>query len=119
MAVTFGASLWAQPVEVLSPNESIYWVKNNKIFPVSMEVTVFKPQGDGPYPVVVIHHGKSLGNNRLQPREHANFCNVAMPLFCLCDRVSPDPEVSQLGKVAISKAMAMHRQMMYGQLLHG
>lgn len=68
---TLSSSLWAQPVEVISSTESVFWVKSNRLLPVSLEVTVFKPEGEGPYPVVLIHHGKSPGNNRLQPRERA------------------------------------------------
>lgn len=33
-----------------------------------LETTVFKPKGDGPFPLVVINHGKSWGNPYFQPR---------------------------------------------------
>ena len=33
-----------------------------------LEVTMFKPEGDGPFPVVVINHGRASGNAKLQPR---------------------------------------------------
>lgn len=46
-------------------------IKNNRLFPVDLETTIFKPEGEGPFPVVIINHGKSLGNNRLQGRERA------------------------------------------------
>lgn len=48
--------------------ESIVMIKNNRLIPVDLETTLFKPPGDGPFPVVFIHHGKESGNNRLQPR---------------------------------------------------
>ena len=51
--------------------ESIVAIKNNRFIPVDLETTVFKPEGAGPFPVVIINHGKSLGNNRIQGRERA------------------------------------------------
>jgi len=36
---------------------------------VELETTVFKPPGDGPFPVVVMNHGKALGNPRNQNRD--------------------------------------------------
>jgi dienelactone hydrolase len=51
--------------------ESVVFIKNNKLFAVEMETTLFKPDGNGPFPVVVINHGKSPGNNHLQSRNRA------------------------------------------------
>jgi dienelactone hydrolase len=48
--------------------ESVVFIKNDRVFAVELETTVFRPPGDGPFPVVVIHHGKDTGNNHLQPR---------------------------------------------------
>lgn len=48
--------------------ENIVFIKNDRLFPVDLETTVFRPEGAGPFPVVVINHGKDTGNNRLQPR---------------------------------------------------
>ena len=48
--------------------ESIVFIKNDRLFPVDLETTIFRPDGPGPFPVVVINHGKDTGNNRLQPR---------------------------------------------------
>lgn len=36
---------------------------------VELETTVFKPPGEGPFPVVVMNHGKALGNPRNQNRD--------------------------------------------------
>lgn len=36
---------------------------------VSLETTVFKPDGDGPFPLLVINHGKAPGDPKLQPRD--------------------------------------------------
>lgn len=37
--------------------------------PVELETTVFKPPGDGPFPLVIMNHGKALGNPRSQNRD--------------------------------------------------
>lgn len=34
----------------------------------ALEVTVFQPPGDGPFPVALINHGRASGNAHLQPR---------------------------------------------------
>lgn len=36
---------------------------------VSLETTLFKPDGDGPFPLLVINHGKAPGDPRLQSRD--------------------------------------------------
>ena len=51
--------------------ESVVFIKNNKIFAVDLETTVFRPEGAGPFPVVVINHGKSPGNTHLRSRYRA------------------------------------------------
>jgi dienelactone hydrolase len=33
-----------------------------------LEVTVYRPPGDGPFPIVVINHGRAPGDARFQPR---------------------------------------------------
>lgn len=33
-----------------------------------LETTIFKPNGDGPFPLVVINHGKAFGNPYFQAR---------------------------------------------------
>jgi dienelactone hydrolase len=33
-----------------------------------LELTHFRPPGSGPFPIVIINHGRSLGDSRLQPR---------------------------------------------------
>jgi dienelactone hydrolase len=35
---------------------------------VMLETTVFKPAGAGPFPILILNHGKSLGNPHLQER---------------------------------------------------
>jgi len=36
---------------------------------VQLETTIFKPPGDGPFPLVVMNHGKALGNPHSQGRD--------------------------------------------------
>ncbi|MFC7515375.1 dienelactone hydrolase family protein [Herbaspirillum sp. GCM10030257] len=36
---------------------------------VELETTVFKPSGNGPFPLVIMNHGKALGNPRNQNRD--------------------------------------------------
>jgi dienelactone hydrolase len=36
---------------------------------VQLETTLFKPPGEGPFPIVVMNHGKALGNPRSQQRD--------------------------------------------------
>ncbi|TFV91582.1 dienelactone hydrolase [Oxalobacteraceae bacterium OM1] len=36
---------------------------------VQLETTVYKPPGDGPFPLVVMNHGKALGSPRAQGRD--------------------------------------------------
>jgi dienelactone hydrolase len=36
---------------------------------VELETTIFKPPGNGPFPLVVMNHGKALGNPRNQNRD--------------------------------------------------
>ena len=43
-------------------------VKKTALFSIALETTVYKPPGDGPFPLVVINHGKALGDPRFQPR---------------------------------------------------
>lgn len=71
MVVALWANFAQAQVPVANLGESIVTVKSNRLFAVNLETTVFKPEGDGPFPVVIINHGKNFGNNRLQGRERA------------------------------------------------
>ncbi len=53
------------PVVDASLNESVIQVPSGDI---SLETTVFKPNGAGPFPMVVFNHGKLPGNSHDQPR---------------------------------------------------
>ena len=52
------AALREQVISVTKPG---FWA-------ATLEVTVFSPPGDGPFPVVVINHGKAAGDPRWQAR---------------------------------------------------
>jgi dienelactone hydrolase len=62
---------FAQPSPALdaSLNESIVMVpKKGALFTIELETTVYKPDGDGPFPLVLINHGKAPGDARFQGR---------------------------------------------------
>ena len=42
--------------------------KKGALFTFELETTLFRPEGDGPFPVVVINHGKAAGDPRFQNR---------------------------------------------------
>jgi len=52
-----------------SLNESVVMVgKKLLLGSVDLETTLYKPAGDGPFPIVVINHGKAPGDPRFQSR---------------------------------------------------
>jgi dienelactone hydrolase len=67
LAATMGM---AQPVDIdVSLNESVHVIsKKSGLFTIDLETTVYKPDGDGPFPIVVINHGKASGDPRFQNR---------------------------------------------------
>lgn len=42
--------------------------KKGGLFTSELETTIYKPEGTGPFPVVVVNHGKSPGDSKFQPR---------------------------------------------------
>lgn len=48
--------------------EEIVTVKKPGLFSIELEATLYRPAGEGPFPLVVINHGKALGNPRFQAR---------------------------------------------------
>lgn len=64
----FTLSSWG---EELNPalNEKIVMIpKQGAIVDFNLETTLYKPNGLGPFPVVVINHGKAAGDTRFQAR---------------------------------------------------
>lgn len=51
-----------------SLGERIEFVKYDDSDSVGLQVTVFQPEGPGPFPIVVINHGKDLGDPHSQAR---------------------------------------------------
>lgn len=50
-------------------NEEVVYIPKQSIFgDVSLESTIFKPNGNGPFPLVIINHGLGPGNPHNQPR---------------------------------------------------
>ena len=60
---------FGQPAETDSAlNESVQSIRKAGVFQIELETTIYKPDGDGPFPVAVINHGKASGDPRFQPR---------------------------------------------------
>jgi dienelactone hydrolase len=69
LAVISMAAFAAEPVLNKSLNEEIVFIKNSSgLFSTQLETTFFKPSGDGPFPLLVINHGKAFGDPHFQPR---------------------------------------------------
>ncbi len=69
--------LWAITTTALAQTPPLATALNEQIImlPVGagwgsteLETTIFKPNGDGPFPLAVINHGKATGNPRFQAR---------------------------------------------------
>lgn len=69
-ASLFGASAVRAEVSETAFNEQVVMVPaQSGTHAVELETTVFRPSGAGPFPVVVMNHGKALGNPRNQNRD--------------------------------------------------
>ena len=62
-----GTALAALPPPNLGLNEQVFFIPD-KARGTELETTLFKPDGAGPFPLVVINHGKSSGDARQQER---------------------------------------------------
>lgn len=50
-------------------NEQVVFIKSGStLFATRLETTIFRPDGEGPFPLVVINHGKEHGNPKFQAR---------------------------------------------------
>jgi dienelactone hydrolase len=59
----------AQPISTDAQlNETVQMVPQKGFFSVELETTFYKPDGEGPFPIAVINHGKSAGDSRFQER---------------------------------------------------
>lgn len=62
-------------------NESVEMIKvGTNLFgaDVKLETTIFKPNGEGPFPVLFIYHGKDLGPTEKQPRSRMTLLAAEM-----------------------------------------
>lgn len=61
---------WAAepPLNKALREEVIMIPSGTGIFSVKLETTLFRPPGEGPFPLLIINHGKSPGNPAFQPR---------------------------------------------------
>src|SRR5450759_378613 len=59
----------AQPSDTDSLlNETVQMVPKKGFVTIELETTFYKPDGDGPFPVALINHGKAFGDTRFQGR---------------------------------------------------
>src|SRR5688500_2747920 len=59
----------AQTVELnASLNETVQMIPKKGFFTIELETTIYKPDGDGPFPLALINHGKAPGDTRFQAR---------------------------------------------------
>lgn len=58
--LTWGQAMHEQVVRIPNLTETL-----------QLETTIFKPNGNGPFPVVIINHGKNPGNPARQPRDRS------------------------------------------------
>ena len=49
-------------------NEKVLSLPGDPMRPVMLQVTLFKPNGPGPFPLAVLNHGKEFGAPHLEPR---------------------------------------------------
>lgn len=67
--LVLNADAWAQtPQTDALLNESVLMVTKKGFFSTELETTLYRPDGNGPFPVVVINHGKAPGDPRFQDR---------------------------------------------------
>lgn len=72
LALMLGASVATAADRPLIPkhmNEKVEMIPVGSGFgKTELETTIFTPPGSGPFPLVVINHGKALGNPKFEPR---------------------------------------------------
>jgi dienelactone hydrolase len=71
LALLTGGALpaWAQDTELnASINEVVIQIPKPGLMSLDLETTLYKPDGQGPFPVAIINHGKALGDSRFQSR---------------------------------------------------
>ncbi len=79
LSLTLLPSLASEQVTTLDfrMNEHVVMVPAGPAHQAALQTTVFRPDGDGPFPLVIINHGKETGDPRLQARERFVFMATA------------------------------------------
>src|SRR3954467_2630411 len=85
LATAFFASLALVPLLAVEQelqldyrlNEHVILIPAGKGGRAMMETTVFQPNGPGPFPLLIINHGKDAGAPNLQPRDRFIFMATA------------------------------------------
>ncbi len=71
LALILFAGCWpafAQELDANVNEQVLMIAKKSGLFSFELETTIYKPDGDGPFPLVIINHGKSFGDPRFQGR---------------------------------------------------
>jgi len=58
----------SEPALATDLREEVVMVKEPGVFGAELETTLYRPPGDGPFPLIVVNHGKASGNPRFQTR---------------------------------------------------
>ena len=58
-------------------NEQIIKIPAGRAQDVQLETTVFRPPGPGPFPLLIVNHGKAPGNPKLQARDRFIYLATA------------------------------------------
>jgi dienelactone hydrolase len=58
-------------------NEHVIMIPAGPVQDASLQTTVFRPNGPGPFPLLIINHGKEAGEPRLQARDRFIFMATA------------------------------------------
>ncbi|MGN6649524.1 MAG: dienelactone hydrolase family protein [Trinickia sp.] len=64
----FGNDAYVRPPLAGDMNEQIVRIPVDAAGTITLEATIYKPDGQGPFPLVVFNHGKIEGDPRAQPR---------------------------------------------------
>jgi dienelactone hydrolase len=63
-----GQAMAQTPELDASLNEVVLQIPKPGLFSTELETTLYKPEGDGPFPIAIINHGKAHGDPRFQAR---------------------------------------------------
>lgn len=67
-SLNFGGTDYALPPLAGNMNEQVVRIPVDAAGTITLEATIYKPDGKGPFPLIVFNHGKIDGDPRAQPR---------------------------------------------------